>query len=214
MVHDLAKLGITPGAEFKLTGFSESAQDAIGDGYAAGQAGLVTLGSTIQGNNRNGWKYLLQGIGAFGDHYNTRAYVANIGLGANLPEDAVYPSADVDMANQPLNSNYNYTITFPQGQTPPAQGFWSITMYDKNNFLVYNPILRYALGSYSGLVPNDDGSVTLYLQKNSPGTGKESNWLPTPQDANSPFNLKMRIYWPDPSVLNNQWEVPGVVKVN
>ncbi|MFO7617188.1 MAG: DUF1254 domain-containing protein [Bacteroidales bacterium] len=214
MVDDLAKLGITPGAEFSLSDFTESEQDAIKGGFAAGQAKMSTLGTTVQGNNRNGWKYLLQGIGTYGDQYNTRAYVAMIGLGANLPEDAVYPSADVDIANQPLNNSNNYTITFPAGQTPPAQGFWSITMYDKNNFLVYSPILRYALGSYSGLVPNEDGSVTLYLQKDSPGIDKESNWLPTPQDDNSPFNLKMRIYWPGPTVLNDQWEVPGIVKVN
>jgi hypothetical protein len=214
MVHDLAKLGIAPGAEFKLSGFSESEQEAIQAGYASGQAGLGTLLGSIQGNNRNGWRYLLQGIGAFGDDYNMRAYIARIGFGANLPEDAVYPSAVVDIANQPLNNDYNYTITFPEGETPPAQGFWSVTMYNNNQFLVNNPINRYALGSYSGLTQNDDGSITLYIQKNSPGIGKESNWLPTPQGDHSPFNLKMRIYWPDASVLNNQWEIPGVVKVN
>jgi hypothetical protein len=214
MVKNLEKLGIAPGANFNLSGFSETDQAAIMSGYASGQAEMGTLVNSITGYNQNGWKYLLQGMGAYGDNYKARAYVASIGLGANLPEDAVYPAAFVDKDQQPLINNNRYTITFPAGQTPPANGFWSITLYNKNQFLVYNPILRYSVGSYSGLVPNNDGSITIYIQKDSPGIDKESNWLPAPQDANSSFNLKMRIYWPSQAVLDNQWVIPGVVKVD
>jgi hypothetical protein len=214
MVREMAKVGIAPGAKFRLSNFSESEQDAIEDGYANGQAELGTLKSSIQGNSRNGWNYILQGMGAYGDNYNTRAYIANIGLGANLPEDAVYPATDIDNANQPLNTNHEYTMTFPAGQTPPAQGFWSITMYNNQQFLVQNQIKRYAIGSYNDLQYNNDNSLTLYIQKNNPGGAKESNWLPTSEIDSSSFNLIMRIYWPGESVLNNQWEIPAVVRVN
>jgi hypothetical protein len=214
MVDNMAKLGIEPGAKFELANFSESEQDAIRDGYASGQAEIPVIGKTVQGYNKNGWNYLFQGMGAYGDSYNTRTYVASIGLGANLPEDAVYFSADIDIDHKALNNDNNYSITFPDGQAPPAMGFWSVTMYDENQFLVYNPILRYALGSYNDLQPNNDGSITLYIQKDTPGVDKESNWLPAPQNPNSSFNLKMRIYWPGQTVLNEQWEIPGIVKVN
>lgn len=214
MVENMSKLGIDPGANFSLSDFSDSEQLAIMEGYASGQAELESLVNSVEVESKNGWIYFLHNMGDYGDNYNTRAYIASIGLGANLPEDAVYPSAYVDIAHQPLINSNKYTITFPDGQTPPANGFWSITMYDQNQFLVYNPINRYCLASYSDLKTDEDGSVTLYIQKDTPGADRESNWLPTPQNPNSSFNLKMRIYWPGSSVLNDEWEIPGVVKVD
>lgn len=214
IVQKLTQLGITPGGEFKLSDYSKSEQRAIRAGYADGQVQLANLASTIQRIIKNGWSYMLDNVGNYQDHYDLRAYVAKIGLGANLPEDAVYPFTTYDIALDPLNTNYKYTITFPAGETPPARGFWSLTMYTADHFLAQNPIDRYAISSYMDYQLNDDGSLTLYLQKDSPGIEKISNWLPTPQDANSSFNLMLRIYWPEQRVLDNQWEVPGVVKVN
>jgi hypothetical protein len=214
MVRNLAKLGITPGGKFDLSKFSEDEQVAIENGYANGKIELNNSSQTVQKINSNGWGYILQDIGTYGNNYETRAFIALIGLGANLPEDAVYPTTDKDNTDQPLNTSHEYTITFPAGQTPPAQGFWSITMYNDQHFLVQNQIDRYAIGSYNGLQLNNDSSLTLYIQKNNPGNDKESNWLPTSEIDGSSFNLMMRIYWPGDSVLNNQWEIPAVVKVN
>jgi hypothetical protein len=213
MVRNLAKLGITPGGKFDLSNFSESEQSAIENGYANGKIELKNSSQTIQKINSNGWGYILQDIGTYGNNYETRAFIALIGLGANLPEDAVYPTTDIDNANQPFNTNHEYTMTFPAGQTPPAQGFWSITMYNDQQFLVKNQINRYAIGSYNNLQYNNDNSLTLYIQKNNPGGVKESNWLPTSEIDSSSFNLMMRIYWPGELVLNNQWEIPAVVRV-
>lgn len=214
IIEKLAQLGITPGGEFKLSDYSESEQTAIKAGYANGQAVLANLASTVQRITKNGWSYMLDKVGDYQDHYDLRAYVAKVGLGANLPEDAVYPVTTYDIAGAPLNTSYKYTITFPPGETPPARGFWSLTMYTAHHFLAQNPIERYNIGSYMDYQLNDDNSLTLYIQKDNPGIEKISNWLPTPQDANSSFNLILRIYWPEQRVLNNQWEVPGVVKVN
>ena len=214
IVEQLAQLGIIPGGEFKLSDYSEAEQDAIRTGYAEGQAVLANLANTVQRITKNEWSYLLEDVGDFEDRYDLRAYVANVGLGANLPEDGVYPVTTYDLAGDPLNTSYKYTMTFPPGETPPARGFWSLTMYTGNHFLAENPIDRYAIASYMDYELNDDGSLTIFIQKDSTGIEKMSNWLPTPQVANSSFNLMLRIYWPEQKVLDNQWEVPGVVKVN
>ncbi len=214
MVQKLRRVGITPGGKFDLSKFSESEQASIENGYADGKSNLANSGQTIQKTVTNGWGYILKDIGTYGNNYSTRAYVAMIGLGANLPDDAVYPTCDVDNTDQPLNSSHQYTITFPAGQTPPANGFWSITLYNNQQFLVQNPINRYAIGSYSNLQYNPDSSLTLYIQKDNPGGAKESNWLPAPQTDNSSFNFMMRIYWPGETVLSNQWKTPGVIKNN
>lgn len=214
MINNLAKVGITPGGVFELSGFSESQQKAINDGYADGQFRLGNLSNTVVQENSNGWKYFLEGIGAYGNNYEARAYIAVVGFGANLPDDAVYPKVDVDNSNHQLNNSNKYTITFPAGQTPPYNGFWSITMYNDQHLLVANSINRYALGSCYDLQLNPDNSLTLYIQKDNPGAEKESNWLPTSMVNNENFNLIMRIYWPGESVLNGQWKVPAVVKEN
>jgi hypothetical protein len=214
MVRRIAKVGISPGGTFNLSGFSGSKQKAIKTGYSNGQLKLENFENTINRRFKNGWTYLLDDIGTFKDQYDLRAYIANVGFGANLPEDGVYPITSLDQESAPLNNSFAYTITFPAGQAPPQQGFWSITMYNSSHFLTQNLINRYAIGSYSNYQLNNDNSLTLYIQKDSPGIEKESNWLPTPQGDNSAFYLMMRIYWPDQIVLDNMWEIPGVVKVN
>ena len=214
MIRDLAKVGITPGAVFDLSSFSADEQKAINAGYAEGQNRFSHLSNTVPRTYSNGWGYFVDGIGEYGDDYEARAYIAMVGFGANLALDAVYPNIDVDINNDSLNNNNQYTITFPPGQTPPNKGFWSVTMYNNKHLLVENAIDRYALGSNFDLHYNPDSSLTLYIQKDNPGAEKESNWLPTSEIANENFNLIMRIYWPDQNVLNKQWEVPAVVKVN
>lgn len=214
MVEQLAQIGITPGGEFKLSDYSEAEQAAIRRGYAEGQAVLANLANTVQRISKNGWSYMLEDVRDFKDQYDLRAYVANVRLGANLPADGVYPVTTYDVEGNPLDTSNKYTITFPPGEIPPARGFWSLTMYTANHFLAQNPIDRYAVASYMDYELNNDGSLTLYIQKDSTGIEKMSNWLPTPQTDNSSFNLMLRLYWPEQKVLDNQWEVPGVVKVD
>ena len=152
-------------------------------------------------------------LGNFGTDYGTRAVVALIGLGANLPADAVYPSLFVDADNQPLDGAHKYVIHFDKGQTPPVNAFWSITMYNADSFFVANPINRYALSSWMPLKKNADGSLDLYVQAESPGKDKASNWLPADAGA---FNLTLRMYWPAdkaPSILDGSWKPPAITRL-
>jgi hypothetical protein len=128
-------------------------------------------------------------------------------LGANLPEDAIYPRATVDADGEPLLGTNRYVIQFPKGQLPPVGAFWSITMYNAKQFFVPNPINRYAIGDRDDLKSSDDGSVTIYIQHESPGADKESNWLPAPKER---FNLVMRLYRPKEEVIDGTWKIPFV----
>lgn len=204
-----APLGIGAGLTFDaaaLNGFpADSVQSAIDAIYTQFEAGFAAGGQLI-----NGWNPGRPVIGTYGTDYLNRALVALFGLGANLREDAVYPSCSQDANGQPLDGNNSYSITFPAGSTPPAKAFWSLTMYDAEGFFIDNPINRYAIGDRSGLKPNADGSITIYIQHASPGKDKEANWLPSPKGA---FNLLMRVYWPGESMLNGTWTPPAVVKI-
>lgn len=158
-----------------------------------------------------GWSYTTK-TGLYGTDYPMRALVTAIGLGANRPQDAVYPVSRADATGTAYSGAHRYTLTFPKGHLPPAQGFWSLTMYDSSYFFVTNPINRYSISARQDLKPNADGSVTLYLQKDSPGAALESNWLPAPAGA---FSLMLRLYWPnekDPSILDGSWTSPAVKK--
>jgi hypothetical protein len=160
------------------------------------------------GIRQNGWSTHLD-IGNYGSDYLLRAATARFGLGANVPADAVYYSALVDINNNPLTAPSNYVIHFAPNQIPPVNGFWSVTVYDGNGFLVANPINRYSVGSESGLVPNADGSIDILLQ-NAPPATLQTNWLPTPAKPPFDFNVSLRLYWPGESVLNGTYPVPGV----
>jgi hypothetical protein len=146
-------------------------------------------------------------MGVYGNYYLKRAIVAQQGLGANLPEDAVYPLELVDDTGKPLDGASKYTIHFAKGETPPARAFWSVTLYDSAGFQVPNPLNRFNLSSWMPLKPNTDGSLDLYLQSDSPGADKEANWLPAPKGA---FNLTMRLYAPAADVLIGKWNPPPV----
>jgi hypothetical protein len=160
----------------------------------------------------NGWGFTTK-TGIYGTDYLMRALVTAIGLGANRPQDAVYPVSKVDGADKTYNGANKYVMHFPKGQLPPAKGFWSLTMYDGDYFFVSNPINRYSISARQDLKSNPDGSIDLYLQKDSPGKDKEWNWLPAPAGD---FVLMLRLYWPsetNPSLLNGSWKPPAVKKV-
>jgi hypothetical protein len=142
-----------------------------------------------------------------------RAFVTAIGLGANCPQDAVYSTSLKDAEGRAYDGANKYVMRFAKGQLPPVEGFWSLTMYDANYFFVANPINRYSISARQNLKANPDGSVDLYIQKDSPGADKVSNWLPAPAGK---FILMMRLYWPDesnPSILDGTWTTPSVRKV-
>ncbi|MPR09821.1 DUF1254 domain-containing protein [Microvirga tunisiensis] len=218
----LAKIGIGPGTTFAFNDLSLEHKAAI---LVAMKQGDDKVDKWLASGNKdiNGWS-----VGSFlGDEafYNgdwvMRAGAAKGGLLGNDAVEAMYPYTRTDATGEPLDgSKHRYTITFPPGQLPPVNAFWSVTMYDgRSQFLVKNPIDRYLINSpmMSAMTKDADGSLTLYIQKDSPGADKEANWLPAPDDT---IYLVMRLYWPKPappSILpagEGTWRPPGVKRVS
>jgi len=160
----------------------------------------------------NGWGFTTK-TGIYGTDYLMRALVTAIGLGANRPQDAVYPTSLKDAEGNAYDGASKYVMRFAKGRLPPVRGFWSLTMYNDKYFFVDNPINRYSISARQNLKSNPDGSTDLYIQKDSPGPDKESNWLPAPAGK---FVLMLRLYWPSessPSILNGSWTIPPVRKL-
>jgi hypothetical protein len=211
VLEKLAKIGIVPGEKFD----SSKLDPAVAKGLEKSVAvALEKLGAAAQetGAPVNGWRIPPMVLGNFGTNYGARAVVALIGLGANLPQDAVYPSAYVDGEGKALSGANKYVLHFDKGATPPVNAFWSVTMYDPDSFFVANPINRYAVSSWMPFKRNADGSLDLYIQHESPGKDKEANWLPAPAGG---FNLTLRMYWPTdkaPSIIDGSWKPPAVTR--
>lgn len=163
--------------------------------------------------NENGWAFTTK-TGIYGTNYLMRGLVTAIGLGANRPQDAVYPTSKEDAEGAKYSGANKYVMRFPKGHLPPVEGFWSLTMYNSEYFFVSNPLNRYSISARQDLQTNPDGSTDLYIQAESPGKDKESNWLPAPTGD---FILMLRMYWPneaDPSILNGTWKPPAAKKVS
>jgi hypothetical protein len=208
LLKRLRMLGIAPGAPFDLGNASPAMKTAIANGVASARARLVAAAKNPQVKLVNGWR-VERGLGRYGTDYPLRALVTLIGLGANLAEDAVYPMANVDGDGKALSGANRYVIHFPAGELPPANAFWSVTMYDDNQFLVHNPLDRFALGDRDPLRFNADQSLDLYIQTAAPGPDKQANWLPAPKGG---FNVILRIYHPKAAVLDGTWEPPPIVR--
>lgn len=159
-----------------------------------------------------GWQTPPAMLGNYGTFYNTRAVVAMIGLGANLPADASYPNTRVDSTGQALDGSQRYRLHFNAGELPPVNAFWSVTAYGADDFFLDNPVHRYALGDRDPLRYNPDGSLDLLVQAAPPEGDKKSNWLPVRQGQ--PFLLNARLYWPKTPALNGQWSMPAVERVD
>ena len=218
----LARIGIGPGKTFDFKDLSLEHKLEVGLGMKDGEAKIAQALNNI-GKDINGWK-----VGAaFGDRaffngdWLKRAAGAKAGIYGNDAVEAMYPMTREDASGQPLDgSKANYTLTFAAGQYPPVNAFWSVTMYDgTTQLLIKNPVNRYLINSpmLPNLKKNADGSLTLYIQKDSPGKARKSNWLPAP---NGPIYLVMRLYWPKttpPSILppgEGAWQPPGIQRVN
>jgi len=204
------KIGVGPGLKFDLSSF-DTATQAVLKTIPAMVLGyfqeLLSKGTMVK--PVNGWTVAYRGFGNYGTDYNIRAVVSYGGLGANLPEDAVYPSSAVDSEGQPYDGANKYVMHFDKGKTPPVHAFWSLTMYNKEGYFIENPINRYAIGDRNPLKFNADSSLDLYFQNISPGKDKENNWLPAPKGS---FNLLLRMYWPAEEFLSGNWTPPAVVK--
>jgi hypothetical protein len=206
----MKRIGLEPGKPFDLAQASPDVRHALEraapDGLKRVMAKLAHLAP-----RSNGWMMPTENIGVYGNSYLTRAAVALVGLGANPPEDSVYALAYTDAEGKPLNGATPYAIRFNKDELPPARAFWSVTAYDRDGFPAPNPQQRYALGDRDKLKYDADGSLTLYVQANSPGAALESNWLPVPAGS---FNLALRVYSPEPTVLTGAWLPPGVRKAD
>lgn len=208
LVAKMAKIGIVPGKSIDLSKLDRAVSQGLEQAPKAGRKKIVAH-MKHAGKSVNGWVYPLPG-GVYGTDYLQRATIAFFGLGCNRTKDAVYPTSESDADGKPYDGSKHYTMTFAKGELPPVNGFWSLTMYDAGFFFVANPLNRNTLSERNSLKKNDDGSVTLYLQNESPGKDKESNWLPAPHDK---FVLMLRMYWPkeqDPSIIDGSWKVPPV----
>ena len=217
----LARIGVGPGKkfDFKELSLAHKAEILLGmkDGEKKVEEAVNQIGRPV-----NGWR-----IGStFGDRafykgdWLLRAAAAKSGIFGNDAAEAMYPMAFADNRGEPLDgAKHQYTLTFSKGQYPPVNAFWSLTMYDgKTQFLIKNPIDRYLINSpmLSKMKKNKDGSLTVYIQKDSPGKAKEANWLPAPD---GPIYMVMRLYWPKqtpPSILPagaGTWKPPAIVQV-
>lgn len=169
-------------------------------------ANLNTMGTVV-----NNWNYTLGNFGVFQKDYLLRAVSAQKGLGVLVPQEAIYPTGNIDDHNELLHGSHEYTLTFPAGQLPPSDGFWSLSMYGSDFFFVDNPLDRYAIGDrMPDLQYDEDGSLTIYIQHESPGAGKESNWLPAPREG---FYVILRVYLPREEVLNLEYRLPPIKRV-
>ncbi len=206
-----ARIGIVPGQSFDASKLKADFKRRVPD------VGFDRIMLQFKINRaikkENGWAYTTK-TGIYGTDYLMRGLVTAIGLGANRPQDALYPVSKTDTDDRKYNGANKYVMHFPKGKLPPVEAFWSVTMYDPAMFFVNNPLNRYSISPRQDLKSNADGSTDLYVQHESPGKDKESNWLPAPSGD---FVLMLRMYWPnetDPTILNGSWTIPAAKKVS
>lgn len=208
IVARMERLGIVRGESFDADSADPVVKAAIAQAPKAAQDLMAWKFPTLA-RVENYWSMNTDTMGVYGNYYLKRALVTQEGLGANLPEDAIYPLNLGDKDGKPLDGASNYTIHFEKDEIPPVDAFWSITLYDLKGFQVANPLNRFALSDWMPFKYNDDGSLDLYIQHESPGKDKEANWLPAPK---GPFNLTMRLYAPKSDALTGKWAPPPVTK--
>jgi hypothetical protein len=210
IIAQLQRIGFEVGKSFDLDktapAVSKALESAPGEAQQLMAWKVPSLARVV-----NGWSMNTDTMGVYGNYYLKRAIVTQLGLGANLPEDAIYPINLADETGKPLDGANNYTLHFDKGETPPADAFWSVTLYDAQGFQVANPLNRFAVSSWMPFKYNADGSLDLYFQNESPGSDKEANWLPAPKGA---FNLLMRLYAPRSEALTGKWNPPPVKRAS
>jgi hypothetical protein len=208
IIAQMKRIGIEPGKTFDFDKLEPVVRNALESAPEGAQElmkwKMATLAQVV-----NGWSMNTDTMGVYGNYYLKRAIVSQFGLGANLPEDAIYPLNLGDNTGKPLDGANKYAIHFAKGGAPPVDAFWSITLYDAEGFQVGNSLNRFAIASWMPMKANADGSLDIYFQNESPGQDKETNWLPAPKAA---FNLTMRLYGPRSEALTGKWSPPLVTK--
>ncbi|MFT3803953.1 MAG: DUF1254 domain-containing protein [Burkholderiaceae bacterium] len=208
-VFRMERLGLVVGRSFDLANADPAVQRALAravpDAYKRIQGRVRGFGAPVEGWINAAARSTK--LGVYGNDYLLRAYIAHAGLGALPNEDAIYPLALTDGEGKPLTGASKYVLHFDKDRIPPADAFWSLTMYGADQFFVANPINRYAIGDRDPLALNADGSLDLYVQHESPGKDKEANWLPAPA---GPFSMNLRLYMPRAAALQGSWTPPPI----
>jgi len=201
-----ASIGLEPGHEFDFNSMNPALRRALQEGMHDGQNDIDKNREALNGKTD----------GLFGDRntlkndYLARATGTQVGIGGNSREEALYPVLENDSTGQPLDGRNKYTLRFAPRSLPPVNAFWSMTMYRlPDQLLASNPLKRYLINSsmLPSLKRDRDGGITIYIQSESPGKGKESNWLPAPA---GPFMVTLRYYWPKPALLEGKWTSPQI----
>lgn len=211
ILHRMCRIGLEPGKLFSFSEISGELRESIDEAWPVARDRIKYAAQT-GGTLVNGWRIRLGGIGTYGADYLQRAAVAYFGLGANTPDDAIYPSAFTDADGAALSCDQRYQLHFDADALPPVRAFWSLTLYDERQLFAANPIGRYALGDRDPLRFNEDGSLDLYIQRQSPGQDRHSNWLPAPEQGT--FSMNLRLYWPTSAVRDGRWAPPPVRRVS
>lgn len=207
-MDEIRPLGIGPGLTFDLSAFTAEEAAVIRETGPRVIKALMSRSADYT-HEVNNWSFFKENMAHFGTDYDYRAYVALTGFGANPESVAIYPFGTADQNNDPLDSVNSYILHFEKDGLPPCKedGFWSITLYGKNNFLADNVMNRYCINDRSALKLNSDGSCDILIQKDAPAD--TAGWLPAPSGE---FHLIMRIYLPAPQVLDGSWKPPYIVK--
>ena len=209
IIARLKRIGIEPGKSLEFGKLDSAVRNALASAAGDAQALMKWKVPTLA-RVANNWSMNTDTMGVYGNYYLKRAIVTQLGLGANLPEDAIYPFNLGDEAGKPLDGANGYKIHFDKANLPPVDAFWSITLYDNEGFQVANALNRFAVSSWMPFRYDADGSLDLYIQSESPGKDREQNWLPAPR---GPFNLTMRLYAPKSEAMTGRWNPPPVMKI-
>jgi len=204
----MQRIGLEPGKPVNVSKLQPALREKINAAAKDALKSIELAGKTGEGLMKaNCWFYALQTVGTYGTSYKVRAMGTLIGLGVNLPEDAIYPASFMDSDGKPYSGANRYVLHFDKDKLPPVGAFWSVTLYDDDGYQVPNPINRFAIGDRDKLKFNADGSLDISIQNQPPGTDKDQNWLPAPKDG---FNLAMRLYSPRRDVVEGTWTPPEV----
>jgi len=207
----LAPLGLDPANPTPWDALPAARKADLQHGIDAVWSVLTERAAVEKTRTPSGWAGFeaVDKIGNYGTNYKVRAGVAAFGLAANLPEDAVYLNATVDGKGRDLMGGTAYRMRFAPGELPPVKGFWSVTLYDREGYLIAHPLRRYAIRQFDKLRYEPDGSLEILIQPNDPGPDRRANWLPSP--ASGKFALSLRAYWPEEKLLRKQWAPPPVL---
>ena len=208
ILAQMRRIGIERGKSFDIDKLDPAIKTAL---ESVPKEALALMAWKVSSLARvvNGWSMNTDTMGVYGNYYLKRAIITQLGLGANLPEDAIYPINLADDTGKPLDGANRYVLHFESGAIPPVNAFWSVTLYDAEGYQVPNSLNRFAVSSWMPFKYDPDGSLDLYFQNESPGADKEANWLPAPK---GPFNLTMRLYAPKTDALTGKWNPPPVAK--